>query len=53
MKSLDDAINHCKEVIENDCTSDTCKEDHKQLLNWLKELKQYKQNNINTNEIHK
>ena len=38
--SLDEAIEHCLEV-SNKC-SDKCSEDHKQLSEWLIELKNYK-----------
>ena len=34
--TLDEAIKHCEEI---ECKNDECKEDHKQLASWLKELK--------------
>lgn len=34
--TLDEAIKHCEEIV---CKNDECKEDHKQLASWLKELK--------------
>ena len=36
--TLDEAIEHCEEVAKSKCN--TCGEDHKQLAEWLKELKQ-------------
>lgn len=36
--TLDEAIQHCEEVSEN-CTNEKCSMDHKQLADWLKELK--------------
>lgn len=36
--TLNEAIEHCKEIIKsNEC--EKCREQHKQLLEWLKELK--------------
>lgn len=52
MLSLDEAIEHCEEVaerLENSCKRDwmseddeRCASDHRQLAEWLKELKAYK-----------
>jgi hypothetical protein len=39
--TLDEAIDHCKEVYEN-CKNDDCALDHKQLHEWLNELKNYR-----------
>ena len=36
--NLDEAIKHCNDVI-NSCDNKGCKLDHKQLKNWLLELK--------------
>lgn len=36
--TLEEAINHCQEVIDN-CNNKECSLDHKQLLLWLKELR--------------
>ena len=41
--TLDEAIIHCKEVIENKNTCKECIDDHIQLLEWLEELKKYRQ----------
>ena len=38
MITLDDAIKHCNEVV-NSTDNCKCAEDHKQLANWLMELK--------------
>lgn len=40
--TLDEAIKHCEEIIQNNC--DKCAEEHKQLVEWLKELKRYREN---------
>lgn len=42
--TLNEAIKHCEEVIEeleNDCIE--CARDHKQLAEWLRELKAYRE----------
>jgi len=39
--TLDEAIEHCEEVAKSSCSA--CGEDHKQLAEWLKELKQRRQ----------
>jgi len=40
--TLNDAIDHCKEVAEtNDCKP--CAKDHIQLMKWLQELVKYRQ----------
>ena len=36
--TLDEAIIHCKDVANSKC--DKCGEEHRQLAEWLKELKQ-------------
>ena len=36
---LNDAIIHCEEVSKT-CSNKQCAEEHKQLANWLKELKE-------------
>lgn len=36
--SLEEAISHCKEVI-NSCTNESCKLDHEELFSYLTELK--------------
>ena len=43
--TLDDAIKHCQKVAkESDCE---CANEHKQLAEWLKELKKFKQKQTN------
>lgn len=42
MMTLDEAIQHCEE--RADCTE--CGTEHKQLAEWLKELKLYKEKDI-------
>ena len=54
MITLDEAIKHCEEVaerLENSCKRDwmgeddeRCASEHRQLAEWLKELKEYKAN---------
>lgn len=41
MLSLEDAIKHCLEVAEKEECRE-CAEEHRQLADWLKELKGYK-----------
>lgn len=36
--TLDEAIKHCEEVYQ-ECKNRECAEDHKQLADWLKQLK--------------
>ena len=40
--SLEEAINHCKEVAEK-CTNKECALDHKQLHEWLVELQRHRE----------
>lgn len=40
--TLDEAIAHAKEVFENQSVCEDCREEHKQLAEWLEELKQNK-----------
>ena len=52
INSLEDAIKHCEEVAERlegkngyaytDATCEECANEHKQLAQWLKELKKYR-----------
>lgn len=42
MMTLDEAIAHAEEVANASC--DECSKEHKQLAEWLKELKRYKEN---------
>ena len=39
--TLEEAIKHCEEIAENRC--DECASDHRQLAEWLKELKHRKE----------
>lgn len=43
--TLDEAIAHAKELSENQSMYIDCREEHKQLAEWLEELKQYKEKN--------
>lgn len=40
--TLDEAIVHAKELYESQSVCEDCREEHKQLAEWLEELKQYK-----------
>lgn len=40
--TLDEAIVHAKELSESQSVCEDCREEHKQLAEWLEELKQYK-----------
>lgn len=42
--TLDEAIKHCEEVA-NSCDNTECAIDHKQLAEWLRELKELKGKN--------
>lgn len=50
--TLDEAIVHSKELFENQSVCEDCREEHKQLAEWLEELKQYKEQNQETNLDH-
>ena len=39
--TIDEAIKHCEEVADSKC--DACGAEHKQLAEWLKELKEIKE----------
>lgn len=41
--NLDEAIARAREASENQCMSDLCRENFKQLAEWLEELKQYRE----------
>lgn len=47
--TLEEAIKHAKEIIENKNCSKECAKEHEQLINWLKELKMYREKNENVN----
>ena len=40
--TLDEAIKHCYEIVNNECKNYGCRMDHKQLAEWLIELKTLK-----------
>ena len=40
--TLDEAIAHAKEVFENQSVCEDCREEHKQLKEWLEQLRDYK-----------
>lgn len=47
--TLDEAIKHCEEVADYDCYNDDqrkCAAEHRQLAEWLKELKQYREEKL-------
>ena len=50
--TLDAAIVHAKELSESQSVCDDCREEHKQLAEWLEELKQYKEEKTETNYEH-
>ena len=54
--TLDKLIAHAREASENQCMGDLCRENFKQLAEWLEELKQYreqyKEQNQETNLDH-
>ena len=43
--TLEEAINHCDEVIkdETSCGCFACADEHRQLKEWLRELKRYRE----------
>jgi len=46
MMDLDEAIQHCEEVADTPCFTDEearCYSEHRQLAEWLKELKAYRE----------
>lgn len=50
--TIDELIARAKEASENQCMSDLCRENFKQLAEWLEELKQYREQNQETNLDH-
>lgn len=44
--NLDETIAKAKKASENQCMNDRCRENFKQLAEWLEELKQYKEERI-------
>lgn len=48
--TLDEAIEHLEDLLKNkEFSCESCKEEHKQLLIWLKELKTFKEKNNDSN----
>jgi hypothetical protein len=43
MMNIDEAIKHCYEIVNNKCKEYKCRMDHKQLAEWLIELKKYRE----------
>ena len=41
--TIDELIARAKEASKNQCMSDLCRENFKQLAEWLEELKQYRE----------
>ena len=50
--TLEELIVRAKEASKNQCMSDLCRENFKQLAEWLEELKQYKEEKQETNLDH-
>ena len=47
--TLDEAIEHLEDLLKNkEFSCESCKEEHEQLLIWLKELKTFKEKNMYT-----
>lgn len=49
--TLDEAIVHSKELFENQSVCEDCREEHKQLAEWLEELKQYREEKIHETNL--
>lgn len=50
--TLDEAIEHLEDSLKNkEFPCESCKEEHKQLLEWLKELKTFKEKTKNVNHL--
>lgn len=47
--TIDELIARAKEASKNQCLGDLCRENFKQLAEWLEELKQYKEEKLETN----
>lgn len=50
--TLDELIARARKASENQCMGDLCRENFKQLAEWLEELKQYREQNQETNLDH-
>lgn len=40
--TIEQAIQHCREIVKNDFDCDDCKKEYLQLMIWLEELKSYR-----------
>lgn len=40
--TIDEAIQHCEDVIKENKQCAECQDDHRQLIEWLTELKEYR-----------
>lgn len=49
--TLDEAIARAREASENQCMDDLCRENFKQLAEWLEELKQYREEKIHETNL--
>ena len=50
--TIDELIARARKASENQCMGDLCRENFKQLAEWLEELKQYRERNQETNLDH-
>ena len=50
-EKLDEAIVHAKELSESQSVCEDCREEHKQLAEWLEELKQYREEKIHETNL--
>lgn len=50
--TIDELIARARKASENQCLGDLCRENFKQLAEWLEELKQYREQNQETNLDH-
>lgn len=50
--TIDELIARARKASENQCMGDLCRENFKQLAEWLEELKQYREQNQETNLDH-
>ena len=52
--TIQEAIDHCYDVINQNKACEECQEDHKQLIEWLEELRNYRKNDPSyTEDINK
>ena len=49
--TIDELIARAKEASKNQCLSDLCRENFKQLAEWLEELKQYREEKIHETNL--